>query len=251
MHLKSVCPQCSAVVSVKKLRCDYGHEFPYKRKVQIPDDGKDTIYAVSMSKRAKRASESHEQIVTRQKRNMERMASLRSSETHEQTLQRQADNRKRMAGLRASVQRRSVSVNSPISTFHSVVKLGPDFVSTCCHRMMYRKIVVLCNKAHYTILDVNLFNNVFSADISYVSYDGKEWVCKTCDRALKRGNMPLHTKANGLWLSQVPPELSNLKALELRMICLRLPFMKMVALPSGKQRSIHGPAVNPPTLRLY
>ena len=239
-----------AVVSVK-LRCDCGHELPYKRKVQIPEDGEDTIYAVSMSKRAKRASELHEQIMTRQKQKMECMASLRSSETHEQTLQRQADNRKRMAGLRASVQRRSVSVNSPISTFHSVVKLGPDFVCTCCHRMMYRKIVVLCKKAHYTILEADLSNKVFSADISYISYDGKEWMRKTCDRALKRGNMPLQAKANGLWLSQVPPELSNLNALELRLICLRLPFVKMVALPSGKQRLIHGPAVKPPTLRLY
>ena len=38
-----------------------------------------------------------------------------------------------------------------------------------------------------------------------------------------------------------------LSGLELRLICLRVPFMKMVALPSGKQRSIHGPAVNVPS----
>ena len=101
---------------------------------------------------------------------------------------------------------------------------------------MYRKSGVLCNKAHYTKLDADLFNNVFSADISYISCDGKEWVGKTCDRALKRGNMPLQAKANGLQLSQVPPELSNLNALELGLICLRLPFMKMVALPWWKSQ---------------
>ena len=56
--------------------------------------------------------------------------------------------------------------------------------------------------------------------------------------------MPLQAKANGLQLCQVPPELSSLNALELR---LRVPFMKMVALPTGKQRSIHGPAVNVPS----
>ena len=50
--------------------------------------------------------------------------------------------------------RRSVSVNSAICTFHSVVKLGPDFVRLLlCHRMMYWKSVALCNKAHYTKLD--------------------------------------------------------------------------------------------------
>ena len=46
---------------------------------------------------------------------------------------------------------------------------------------------------------------------------------------------------------KVPPELSGLNALELRLISMRLPLMKMVALPSGKQRSIHGPAVNVPS----
>ena len=41
--------------------------------------------------------------------------------------------------------------------------------------------------------------------------------------------------------------LSNLNLLELRLISLRVPIMKMVALPSGKQRCIHGPAVNVPS----
>ena len=68
----------------------------------------------------------------------------------------------------------------------------------------------------------------------------------TCDRTLKRGDS-LQAKANGLQLSEIPPELSDLNALEIRLICLRVPFMKMVALPSGKQRSIHGPAVNVPS----
>ena len=68
-----------------------------------------------------------------------------------------------------------------------------------------------------------------------------------CDAALKRGNMPLQAKANGLQLRPIPSELSALNMLELRLISLCVPFMKMVALPSGKQRCIHGPAVNVPS----
>ena len=49
-------------------------------------------------------------------------------------------------------------------------------------------------------------------------------------------------------LGSEPAELSCLNALEQRLISLRVPFMKMVALPSGKQRCIHGPAVNVPAL---
>ena len=44
-------------------------------------------------------------------------------------------------------------------------------------------------------------------------------------------------------LDEVPQELSDLNSLELR---LSIPFMKMIALPRGQQRSIHGPAVNIP-----
>ena len=35
-----------------------------------------------------------------------------------------------------------VSVECAISAFHAEVKLGPDFVCTCCHRMM---CVIVCN----------------------------------------------------------------------------------------------------------
>ena len=61
------------------------------------------------------------------------------------------------------------------------------------------------------------------------------------------GKMPTQAKANGLKLDPVPTELSDLNSLELRLISMRIPFMKMVALPRGQQRSIHGPAVNIPS----
>ena len=112
---------------------------------------------------------------------------------------------------------------------------------------MYRKSVVPCNLTKYSKCSNDLLNCVFSAELRHVCDTGNEWVCKTCDRALKRGVMPLQAKANGLHLSEIPPELYDLNALELRLICLRVPFMKMVASPSGKQRSIHGPAVNVPS----
>ena len=61
-----------------------------------------------------------------------------------------------------------------------------------------------------------------------------------------KGKMPIQAKANGLSLDKVPQELSDLNSLELRPISMRIPFMKMIALPRGQQRCIHGPAVNIP-----
>ena len=89
--------------------------------------------------------------------------------------------------------------------------------------MMYRKSVVACNKVKYTKTSTDVLHKVFSPDYSYISFGGKEWICKTCDRALRRGCMPVQAKANnGLQLSDVPPELSGLNPL---LICLRLPFI--------------------------
>ena len=173
----------------------------------------------------KRASETHDESLCRKESNRACAAKKRASETSEEYSQRKQSNRTAMMN----------KIECAISAFHAEIKFGPDFVCTCCHRIMYRKSVILCNRAKAS---ADVLQTVFSPNLSYISPDGKEWVCRTCDRALKRGNMPLQAKANGLQL------LSSLNALEL---CLRVPFMKMVALPTGKQRSIHGPAVNVPS----
>ena len=192
-----------------------------------------------------RAAESSEQTWHRQQNDREYKASMRAAESSEQTLHRQQNDREYKASMKPA-KKVYVSTEQAIVSFHSDIKNGPDFVCTCCHRLMYRKSVVTCNPAKYSKCSNDLLKCVFSADLRYVCDTGNEYVCNTCDRALKRGVMPLQAKANGLQLSDIPTELADLNALELRLICLRLPFMKMVALPTGKQRSIHGPAVNVP-----
>lgn len=56
-------------------------------------------------------------------------------------------------------------------------------------------------------------NSLFRDNYRYVSSDGKQWMCKTCDSALSRGNMPLQAKANALQLCAIPVELSNMNPL--------------------------------------
>ena len=68
-------------------------------------------------------------------------------------------------------------------------------------------------------------------EFEHVSAGGKVWICKTCDCALRQGKMPAQATANNLDLEVVPMELSDLNPLEERLISLRIPFMKMVALP--------------------
>lgn len=125
--------------------------------------------------------------------------------------------------------------------------MGADYVCTCCHRMMYKQNVVPYKKSKYTKASNELLDQVLCAEHNYISNDGNQWLCCACDSALSRGNMPVQAKANNLQVDEVPIQLSTLNSLELRLISLRVPFMKMVALLSGKQRSIQGPAVNVPS----
>lgn len=84
---------------------------------------------------------------------------------------------------------------------------------------------------------------------TYLKATGQQakYICHTCNRALKSGNLPVQAACNGLELTPVPQELRDLNQLEVRLISQRIPFLKMVALPRGKQQAIHGAAINVPT----
>ena len=75
---------------------------------------------------------------------------------------------------------------------------------------MYKQTVISCASNKYTKASNELLEQVFSPEHNYISLDGKQWICKTCDAALKRGNMPLQAKANGLQLCTIPNQLSGL-----------------------------------------
>ena len=122
--------------------------------------------------------------------------------------------------------------------FIAATKEGPDYTCVCCNHLMYRKTVI-----EFKVTKYNKAPDDFTVPDSGI----KQWMCKTCDNPLKRGKLPAQAKANNLDLEDIPSELSDLNSLEVRFISLRIPFMKMVALPCGKQRAIHGPAVNVPT----
>ena len=127
--------------------------------------------------------------------------------------------------------------------FISATKEGPDYVCMSSNRLMYCKRV---QKFHVSKYDKAPSEFVIHETVS-TQNSNKQWICKTCHNALKRGALPAQAKANTLDLDIIPVELSVLNPLEVRLISLRIPFMKMVALPCGKQRAIHGPAVNVPT----
>ena len=133
--------------------------------------------------------------------------------------------------------------STAIQTFRALVKEGPIFVCTSCHRLMYREIVTIYNQADYSKCDETLLNRCVSG---YLHSDNREYICQTCQWNLKRNKLPAQSIGNALQLDPIPDELQNLSALESMLISKRVPFMKVLALPRGKQRAIHGCVVNVP-----
>ena len=123
-------------------------------------------------------------------------------------------------------------------------RCGPDYVCVCCFRLMYRQTVLQYSSTKYKLAPCITGHRTLTSEPNSVT---PAWICVTCDRALKRGSIPAQADVNHLQLQEIPNELLDMNKLEVRLISLRIPFMKMVILPRGKQRAIHGPAVNVPT----
>ncbi|XP_065928750.1 uncharacterized protein [Magallana gigas] len=73
------------------------------------------------------------------------------------------------------------------------------------------------------------------------------WICYTCHRKILSGKAPAEAAVNGMILEDIPPELAELNSLEQHLIAIHIPFMKIMALPHGQQKNIHGPVICVPS----
>ena len=78
------------------------------------------------------------------------------------------------------------------------------------------------------------------------SFDGKEYICKTCHSKVLKGNIPCQAVCNNLYLDEIPQELSSLQKLEQILMPKRIVFEKIVVMPKGQQRKIKGAICNVP-----
>ena len=186
--------------------------------------------------------ETAEQTAIRRKVQRVNTAKNKKSLTQEQKARLKEKERERLEQYRNSAD----DISEITRLFQEKIQSGPDFVCTCCHRIMYRQNVQLYDKGKYLKLSEEDYKTILQP-FMYTSIDGNTWICVTCHRSLCRGKMPRQAKANDLILDPTPDELAELNDIEIRLLSRRIPFMKIVALPRGKQKAIHGPAVNIPT----
>ncbi|XP_076838347.1 uncharacterized protein LOC143483367 [Brachyhypopomus gauderio] len=146
-----------------------------------------------------------------------------------------------------------------IDSFQMEILTGPTHVCTSCHRAMFPNQVRVCKRESYQ-KNQALVSNCLTGKYVHVCNNNckrveqcavpermTEWICHSCHENLMRGNMPLIAVFNKLELAPIPSELSDLNILERHMIARYIPFAKIIALPKGQQRAIHGSVVCVPS----
>ena len=158
---------------------------------------------------------------------------------------------------RVAISRHSISAS--IQKFTKNISETPKYICTVCARILYRSKVKLCKRDKYTLTDT--VTKCLTGDFIHkcdekecpddcplkASSRDEEWICHNCDRYIKNGQMPPQAQANNLYLTPIPAVLQNLNELEIQLIALRIPFMKLLALPRGGHRGVKGPVVNVPS----
>ncbi|KAL4007992.1 hypothetical protein ACER0C_001844 [Sarotherodon galilaeus] len=142
--------------------------------------------------------------------------------------------------------------------FRETIKLGPTHVCTVCHRTLFPNQVQHCKRSKYVtnshVVDtcltgkfVHVCDSECTANCSFPKQRMQEWICYNCDSHLQRGKISSIAVANNLALAPIPIELSQLNVLERQLIAKILPFAKIIALPKGQQRAVHGAVVCVPS----
>ena len=106
--------------------------------------------------------------------------------------------------------------------------------------MLYRKSVLKFNKQKYVNCNIQ---TIFTEKLSF---DNKEYICKTCHSKVIKGKVPCQAVYNDMFVGDIPTELSTLEKLEQILIAQRIVFEKIVVMPKGQQRKIQGAICNVP-----
>ncbi|CAF1386156.1 unnamed protein product, partial [Rotaria sordida] len=125
-----------------------------------------------------------------------------------------------------------------LNKFQQIIREGPDCICISCRLALFRNQVIPFVEEKY--IKQNMPYEIKKHIQSYFNYSSSsqgKWICKLCSDKIKKRQMPSRTIVNKLKVCEVPFELKRLNNLEKHLIALRLPFMKIVNLTSGKLSS--------------
>ena len=132
---------------------------------------------------------------------------------------------------------KGTSIQSCIKQFKKKITEGPYFICIVCNRLLYKKSVIRCITSKYPC---QAFFKIQQ------SFDGKEYICKTCHSKVIKGKLPCQGIMNNMYVDETPSELASLEKLEQILIAKRIVFQKIVVMPKGQQKKIKGAICNVP-----
>ena len=108
-----------------------------------------------------------------------------------------------------------------------------------CNRNLYKKTVKLFHKNNYEVSLHYVFTDV-------LCFDSHAYICITCDKYLKKSEIPPQAVWNKLDIIDLPNEIQCLNRLEQILISKRILFKKIAVMPKGQQQKIKGAICNVP-----
>ena len=206
----------------------------------------------------------HEQKAAREKSRRDQMPTDKKKDWHEQKATHEqlrrdemptdkkdemlCQNKIRQATKRKAGKISGITIEEAGMNFRKTLADLPEFVCTCCHRLLWRRSVQKFNKSKYDSTS-EVIQKCFAQDIIYETKPGEIYICTTCNSSLTRKHpvMPAQAVANGLRLEPTPSTLQKPNDMERMTFRKKIPFMKLGALPKGRQYRIQGPCVNVPS----
>ena len=120
------------------------------------------------------------------------------------------------------------------------IKEGPVFACCCCGILKFKKSIV-----KFCASKVEKFGEEFFSKIHNKSTN-TDYICKTCSAYANKGKVPITSLANGLEFPLPLSNVSKLTCLEERLVCPRLPFLRITSLGIDRQKGLRGNIVNVP-----
>ena len=208
-----------------------------QREMETPEATEERLNLQKVRQLNLREHETPQAKLKRQKVDKEKHSVQRETETPEAKSKRQKVDKERQ-----SRSRNPESIEKARKLFLKEITKSPEYTCTVCHRAMYKE-----NTCELKVSNYKNLNLVNTCRTHLKTVANKEWICKTCQNHLKKGNIPPQAQVNNMALHQEPCILDELTDFESRLLAKRIPFMKITALPRGRQRGIIGSVINVPS----
>ena len=138
-----------------------------------------------------------------------------------------------------------INMSAPIVVdFKNQIKEGPFYNCVICNCCLYKISVIFFKKENYD--DVN---EILTSLVK--SYDDLLYVCKTCNKVMKKKFIPCQAVSNKLDNTFLPKEFKSIHKLERVLVSRRIFFKKVVIMPKGKLPKIKGSLCNIPVNEVH